>query len=100
MTQLIINNVTGLTIPYQIYICDVYGNNCSIVATVNTTIPPSVTITLPPQFDTAPAIGVLLKDLTCERFLVIDCINLIHKPKQFQDSEYFFFMDYEIYQFE
>ena len=100
MTQLMISNVTGLTIPYQIYVCDVYGSNCVIVATVNTTIPPMVSITLPPQFDTSPAIGVLVKDLYCERFITLNCISLPPVGKQFQDGDYFFFMDYSIYQFQ
>lgn len=95
-----ISNVTGLTIPYQIYVCDVYGNNCAIVATVNTTIPPMASITLPPQFDTSPAIGVLIKDLYCERFIVLNCVSLPPEGKQFQDGDYVFFMDYSIYQFQ
>jgi hypothetical protein len=100
MTQLQINNVTGLTIPYQIYICDVYGNQCILVATVNTAIPPTVTITLPPEFDTAPAIGVRLNDLYCEKFVIINCKGLPPADKQFQDGDDFFFMDYSIYQFQ
>jgi len=101
MTQLVINNVTGVTIPYNIFICNVYGNNCQIVATVNTVIPPVATITLPSPFDTAPAIGVKVVDsLGCEKFLIINCIELPPIPKQFQDGDYFYFMDYDIYQFQ
>jgi hypothetical protein len=100
MTQLQINNVTGLTTPYQIYICDVYGNQCILVATVNTAIPPTVTITLPPEFDTAPAIGVRVVDLYCEKFVIINCKELPPIFKQFQDGDDFFFMDYSIYQFQ
>ena len=100
MTQLQINNVTGLTLPYQIFICDVYGNQCVLVASVNTTIPPTVTITLPIQFNTAPAIGVKLINLYCEKFVVINCNELPPVDKQFQDGDDFFFMDYSIYQFQ
>ena len=99
MTQLQINNVTGLTIPYQIYICDVYGNQCVLVASVNTNIPPSATITLPPQFNTAPAIGVKLNDTFCEKLVIINCNELLNH-KQFQDGDEFFFMDYSIFQFQ
>ena len=99
MTQLEIYNVTGLTIPYQIYICDVYGNQCVLVASVNTNIPPSATITLPPQFNTAPAIGVKLYDTFCEKLVIINCNELLNH-KQFQDGDEFFFMDYSIYQFQ
>lgn len=100
MTQIQINNVTGLTLPYEIFICNVYGNNCVLVATVNTTIPPVVTITLPPQYDMAPAIGILIKDLLCERFITLNCLDLPPIFKQFQDGDEFFFMDYSIYQFQ
>jgi len=99
MTQLQINNVTGLTIPYQIYICDVYGNQCVLVATVNTAIPPTVTITLPLQFNTAPAIGVKLNDTFCEKLVIINCNELLNH-KQFQDGDEFFFMDYNVFQFQ
>lgn len=100
MTQIQINNVTGLTLPYQIFVCNVYGNNCVLVASVNTTIPPVANITLPSQFDMAPAIGLLIKDAVCERFIILNCIDLPPLPKQFQDGDYFFFMDYSIYQFQ
>lgn len=100
MTQIQIYNVSGLTLPYNIFICNVYGNNCVLVATVNTTIPPVATITLPSQFNMAPAIGVLLKDAYCERFVIINCNELPPIPKQFQDGDYFFFMDYDIYEFQ
>jgi hypothetical protein len=99
MTQLEIYNVTGLTIPYQIYICDVYGNQCVLVASVNTNIPPSATITLPPQFNTAPAIGVKLNDTFCEKLVIINCNELLNH-KQFQDGDEFFFMDYSVFQFQ
>ena len=100
MTQLIINNVTGITIPYQIYICNVYGNSCVLVASVNTTIPPAANITLPSPFDVSPAIGVKIKDPFCERFIILNCVDLPPKGKQFQDGDYFIFMDYDIYQFQ
>jgi hypothetical protein len=100
MTQLVINNVTGITTPYQIYICDVYGNQCVLVANVNTAIPPTVTITLPIQFNTAPAIGVRIENLVCEKFVVINCKELPPIFKQFQDGDDFFFMDYSLYQFQ
>ena len=100
MTQLQINNVTGLTLPYEIYICNVYGNNCVLVATVNTLIPPQAIITLPVEFDTAPAIGVKVVNSTCEKLFILNCVELPPRPKQFQDGDYFYFMDYDIYQFQ
>jgi hypothetical protein len=100
MTQLQINNVTGLTLPYEIYICNVYGNDCILFATVNTLIPPQAIITLPVEFDTAPAIGVKIINPTCEKFIVLNCVEIPPIEKQFQDGDDFFFMNYEIYQFQ
>jgi hypothetical protein len=64
MTSIELTVITGsITIPYSIYACDVYGNNCVIIATIVTTVPPTNTIFLPPQFNTAPAVGSDLKYL-------------------------------------
>ena len=101
MTQLIINNVTGVTLPYNISICNVYGNLCIPVATVNTAIPPQAIITLPAPYDIAPAIGVKVVDLLgCEKFMIINCVEVPPKEKQFQDGDDVYFMNYEIYQFQ
>ena len=101
MTQLQINNVTGVALPYNIYICDVFGNNCVLTSAVNVSIPPSLTITLPPLFNTAPAIGVKIVGVDgCEKFITISCIETEPVEKQFQDGDDFFFMNYEIYQFQ
>jgi hypothetical protein len=100
MTQLEIVQITGVTLPYDIYICDVYGNQCVLVATINTPIPPGITLTLPPQFDMAPAIGFKIIDIYCEKFVILYCNDLLSNNKQFQDSDSFFFMNYNIYQFQ
>jgi hypothetical protein len=100
MTQLIISNVTGITSPYQIYVCNVYGNSCVLVSTVNTNIPPQVIITLPAPFDTAPSIGVKIINPLCEKFVILNCVDIPPKGKQFQDGDFVFFMDYDIYQFQ
>jgi len=74
---------------------------CILVATVNTAIPPSATIVLPPAFDMAPAIGVKIIDgVGCEKFMILNCVDLPPKGKQFQDGDYFYFMNYDIYQFQ
>ena len=74
MTQLQIHQITGATLPYDIYICDVYGNQCILVATINVAVPPTITITIPSQFNTAPAVGIKLIDsLGCEIFKIVDC---------------------------
>ena len=100
MTQLQINNVTGATLPYDIFICDVYGNQCILVATINVAVPPTITITLPIQFNTSPAIGLKIITPDCEKFVIINCDELPPVGKQFQDGDTFFFMDYSVYEFQ
>lgn len=78
MTSIEITSITGgVTIPYTIYACDVYGNNCVIIASIVTTVPPSNTIFLPTQFNTAPAVGIkIITDDGCERFEIFDCLEI------------------------
>jgi hypothetical protein len=75
MTSIILNTITGLNYPYNIYVCDVYGNNCAYVAQVNTLIPPTIEIVLPTPFNMAPAVGIkIITSDNCEKFMVYDCI--------------------------
>lgn len=98
MRQVEITNVSGVTLPYNLFICDVYGNQCVLVATINVAIPPNIIITLPAQFETAPAIGLKFIDSAgCEKFGIIYCPEA---GKIFQDGEIFLFMDANIYIFE
>jgi hypothetical protein len=100
MTQLIINNITTGTLvpPFSGYVCTVYNVGCVYVGQITTT---PVTITLPPAFNMAPAIGFKLIDSTgCEKFGVLPCIDLPPVEKQFQDGDDFYFMDWEIFQFQ
>lgn len=79
MTSIILNSITGLTYPYDIYVCDVYGNNCGYISQINTPVPASVEIVLPPPFNMAPAVGIkIITSDGCERFKVIDCINIAY----------------------
>lgn len=103
MTQLEIISISGGTLPINIYACDVYQNQCILFATINTPVPPNIIFALPQQFDTAPAIGILIVDANgCERFEVGVCGDTGY-AKIFQDisDDYVFqFMDFVIYQFE
>ncbi len=91
MTSLKFSQITGLNFPYTIYICDVYGAQCILVAYIDTNVPIMNTFVLPPQFNTAPAIGVkVITSDGCERFKIIYCSEDI---KEFMDLEDFFFMD-------
>jgi hypothetical protein len=97
MTQLQISSVTS-SLPYNLFACDVYGNQCVLISTVNTPIPPPILITLPIQFNTAPAFGLKLIDsFGCEKFGVIYCDD---KGKIYQDGDIFIFMDANFYIFE
>jgi hypothetical protein len=91
MTTLEFLSIGTLTNPYTIYICDVYGLNCILVAYFTTNVPPNNSFVLPPQFNSAPAIGVkVITSDGCERFKVLYCSDDI---KDFMDLEDFYFMD-------
>jgi len=98
MTQIEITGVSGVTLPYNIYACDVYGNQCVLLASVNVSVPPAISIVLPTEFNSAPAVGIKIIDsLGCEKFGIIYCDA---KGKIYQDGEIFIFMDANIYIFE
>jgi hypothetical protein len=81
MTSIILNSITGLNYPYDIYVCDVYGNNCGYISQINTPVPASVEIVLPPPFNMAPAVGIkIITSDGCERFRIIECIYLTPTP--------------------
>ena len=96
MAQLIFSGVTGMTLPYDIYGCDYYGNNCILIATIYN--PPPVTLTLPPIFDGYRAINVKLSNcINCDYSEFIACGNFIPQIKQFQNYDDFEFQDSVIY---
>ena len=77
MTSITLNSIIGLTYPYDVYVCDVYGNNCGYIVQINTYVPSSVEVVLPSPFDMAPAVGIkIITSDGCERFRVIDCIYI------------------------
>ena len=85
MTQIEITGVSGVTLPYDLYACDVYGNQCVLISTINTQVPPSISIVLPTAFNSAPAVGIKIIDsLGCEKFGIIYCDA---KGKIYQDGE-------------
>jgi len=76
MTTIEITGVTGATYPIDIYVCDVYGAMCFIVATIPgpPPPPPTIPIILPYQFDSAPAVGIKIIDSGgCEKFEIYNC---------------------------
>ena len=44
MAQLIISNLSGYTLPVNLYGCDAYGNQCILISVITTPIPPQITI--------------------------------------------------------
>jgi hypothetical protein len=81
MTSITLNSITGLTYPYDIYVCDVYGNNCGYIVQINTSVPSSVEIVLPPPFNMAPAVGIkIITSDGCERFNIVNCNSLFPTP--------------------
>jgi hypothetical protein len=100
MTQIEITGVSGATYPLNIYACDVYQNQCVLIATLYLNPVSTIIITLPPQFDSSPAVGILIRDNNgCEKFEIGYCGSSGYF-KQFQDYDDFLFMDYVIYQWE
>lgn len=94
MTNLVFSGVSGMDLPYNIWGCDIYGNNCILIATIETSIPPTLTIPLPPLFDTYP--GLLIKLTNCSNCDYSEysvCDTYIGTIKQFQDGDLFYFMD-------
>lgn len=76
MTQVRIDFISGATVPIQVYIADVYGNNQSLIGTITSTVPPEVQYnsSIPSIFNTAPAIMLKLVDANgCELFKILDC---------------------------
>lgn len=76
MTSIELTSITGITPPYVVYACDVYGAFCIPIATVSTFVPPSNTIILPPAFAFAPAVGIKIIGSGCERFEIYYCTSL------------------------
>ena len=74
MQTITLNSITGLNLPYTVYVCDVFGNNCTVLSTVVSTVPPTFTFVLPPPFDIIPAIGIkIITSDGCERFEIYNC---------------------------
>jgi hypothetical protein len=76
MTQVRITNITGETLPVEVYISDVYLNNKYLLGVISSAVPPTITYnsTIPPIFNTAPEIRLTLIDSkNCEISKILDC---------------------------
>ena len=101
MNYLVFDGVSGMTLPYNVWGCDYYGNNCVLLSTITTPVPPQTLIPLPPHFDTYPSIKVKITNcINCDYSEFIVCINFLPQTKQFQDGGDFYFQDNVIYSFQ
>jgi hypothetical protein len=74
-------NTISLNPYYIIYVCDIYGNNCVFNSIIPQTVPPSITIGLPSQFQNVSAVGIkIVNGENCEKFEVVLCNNLLPSP--------------------
>lgn len=77
MNQVRITEISGGTFPINVYISDVYGNNQTLLGTINSgPVPPTVTYNsvIPTIFNTAPEIMLKLTDSNdCEIFKILQC---------------------------
>ena len=77
MVQIRITEISGGTYPIQVILSDIYGNNATTLATINSgPVPPVQTYnsTIPSIFETAPEVMVKLIDANgCEIFKILDC---------------------------
>ena len=77
MTQVRITDISGGTYPINVYIADVYGNNQTLLGVINPgPVPPVVeyNTVIPPIFETAPEIMLLLVDANnCQVFKILQC---------------------------
>lgn len=77
MVQVRIDFISGASYPVTVYIADVYGNNETLLGSINAgPVPPEVSYNsvIPPIFYTAPQIMLILRDASgCELFKILDC---------------------------
>ena len=77
MVQVRIDLITGATYPADVYIADVYGNNKTLIGTINPgPVPPTVSYNsvIPSIFNSAPQVMLIIQDaIGCEVFKLLDC---------------------------
>lgn len=79
MKQITIDSISGVVYPVNVYIADVFGNYKTFLGEITTgPVPPNVVYnyTIPPIFQTAPEVMVIIEDANlCETFEILLCIN-------------------------
>lgn len=71
--QITITSYTGST-PVDVYVADTYGNNRAYVGQINSSVPPSVTFSLPTGYTTVPMVSIVMVETNgCESTEKYDC---------------------------
>jgi hypothetical protein len=77
MVQIRITEISGGTFPIRVILSDIYGNNATTLATINSgPVPPVQTYnsTIPSIFNTAPEVMLTLIDANgCQIFKILEC---------------------------
>jgi len=77
MVQVRLDFISGASYPVSVYIADVYGNNKSLLGTINPgPVPPQISYnsSIPSIFQNAPQIMLILEDsVGCSLFKILDC---------------------------
>jgi len=83
MNGIDITSIIGSNFPYEVYVCNSYGGQCVLVATINTSVGPPVVISpLPSIFNNIPEVGIKLVSLSegCITFKTVPCNSLPITP--------------------
>lgn len=77
MVQVRLDLITGATYPVSVYIADVYGNNQTLIGTINPgPVPPTISYNsvIPSIFNSAPQVMLIIVDAdNCQTFKILDC---------------------------
>lgn len=77
MVQVRLDFISGASYPVSVFIADVYGNNKSLLGIISVgPVPPQIRYNsvIPPIFQTAPQIMLILEDSAgCSVFKILDC---------------------------
>ena len=77
MVQVRIDFISGGTLPIDVYISDIFGNNRYQLETITSAVPPEVVynVTIPEIFQTAPEVLLTMVDSTgCIASKKLPCI--------------------------
>ena len=76
MIQIRITEISGGTLPINVYLSDIYENNKTLLGTITSAVPPtqSYNSTIPAIFENAPEVMLTLVDANnCKVFKILNC---------------------------